>query len=81
MDGLVQLGKEWQKGDEPKILFPQAWVLGELCGMASRVDDAMVFYRQAIELRNEPEMQLFLELGPILLIADRFDEADTLYKE
>ncbi len=81
MDGLVALGQEWRKGDEPKIQFPQAWVLGELCGMASRVDDAMVFYRQAIELRNEPEFQLYSELGQILLDADRYEDAITLYKE
>ena len=81
MEGLVQLGKEWQKGDEPKIQFPQAWVLGELCGMASRVDDAVVFYRQAIELRNEPEFQLYYELGLILLGADRYEDAIALYKE
>lgn len=81
MDGLVQLGKEWQKGDEPKIQFPQAWVLGELCGVASRVDDAIVFYRQAIELRNEPEFQLYYELGLILLGADRYGDAIALYKE
>lgn len=81
MDSLVQLGKEWMKGDEPKILFPQAWVLGELCGMASRVDDAVVFYRQSIELRNEPEFQLYSELGQVLLDADRYEDAMALYKE
>ena len=81
MDGLVKLGKEWQQGDEPKIQFPQAWVLGELCGMASRVDDAVIFYRQAIELRNEPEFQLYSELGQILLDADRYEEAIMIFKE
>ena len=81
MDGLVALGQELQKGDEPKIQFGQAWVLGELCGMVPRVDDAKVFYRQAIELRNEPEFQLYSELGQILLDADRYEEAITLFKE
>ena len=81
MDGLVKLGKEWQQGDEPKIQFPQAWVLGELCGMASRVDDAVVFYRQAIELRNEPEFPLYYELGQVLLEADRYEDAITMWKE
>ena len=81
MDGLVKLGKELQKGDEPKIQFGQAWVLGELCGLASRVDDAVVFYRQAIELRNEPEFQLYSELGQILLDSDRYEDAIKLYKE
>ena len=81
MDGLVKLGKEWQQGDEPKIQFGQAWVLGELCGMASRIDDAVVFYRQAIDLRNEPEFQLYAELGQYLIVADRYEDAINLFKE
>ncbi len=81
MDGLVKLGKEWQQGEEPKIKLPQAWVLGELCGMASRVDDAIVFFRQAIDLSNEPAFQLYSELGQILLDSDRYEDAIKLYKE
>ncbi len=81
MNGLIALGKLWQQGDEPKIQFVQAWALGELCGKASRVEEAKLFYRQAIELRNEPEFQLYSELGQVLLDADLFDEAIALFKE
>lgn len=81
MDGLVALGKEWMKGDEPKITFPQAWVLGELCGFAERVDDANTFYRQAIDLQNEPPYQLFSELAQIFLEADRYDDAIRVFQE
>jgi tetratricopeptide (TPR) repeat protein len=81
MDGLVQLGLEWKKGDEPKLQFPQAWVLGELCGFAERADDANVFYRHAIDLQNDPPYQLFAELGQIYMDADRYEEAVKVFQE
>ena len=81
MDGLVAFGKELMKGEEAKIQLGQAWVLGELCGMAERVDDAKTFYRQAIDMQNEPEFQFYSELGQILLDADRHEEAITIFKE
>ena len=81
MDAFVNLGKEWLKGDEAKIQPPQAEVLGELCGSAERIDDAKTFYRQAIDMQNEPPLQLFLELGQLLQGADRYDEAVEVLKE
>lgn len=81
MDAFVGLGKEWLKGDEAKIQLPQAWVLGELCGEAERIDDAKTFYRQAIDMQNEPSLEFFLELGQLLQGADRYDEAAEVFKE
>jgi len=81
MDGLVKLGQELKQGEEPKIQFGQAWVLGELCGKGSRVEDAMTFYRQAIDMQNDPAFQLFFELGQILQEADRYEDAMVIFKE
>lgn len=81
MDLLIKLGQDWGKGDEPKLQFPQAWVLGELCGMADRWDEANTFYRKAIESRNDPPYQLYAELGQIFMNADRYDDAIKLFQE
>ena len=81
MDGLVKLGLELKQGDEPKIQFGQAWVLGELSGKASRVDDAMTFYRQAIDMQNDPAFQLYFEIGQILQEADRYEDAMKIFQE
>jgi tetratricopeptide (TPR) repeat protein len=81
MNAFVKLGKEWMQGDEAKIQFSQAHVLGELCGAADRIDDAKVFYRQAIDMQNEPPLKLFLELGQLLQGADRYDEAIEILRE
>jgi len=81
MDALIKLGREWMQGDDPKIQYIQAWVLGELCGMADRIDDAKAFYRQAIDMQNDPLIDLYLELGQLLQGADRFEEAIGILKE
>lgn len=81
MDGLVALGQEWSKGEEPKLQFPQAWVLGELCGFAERVEDANTFYRLAIDLQNDPPYQLYAELGQVYMNADRYAEAVKVFQE
>lgn len=81
MDGLVKYGREQLQGDEPRIQFAQAWVLGKLCGLAERTDDARDFYRQAIEMQNDPPFQLYSELGQVLLDADRYDDAIAIFRE
>ncbi len=81
MDGLVAHGRELMKGDEPKIQFPEAYVLGKLTGEAERVEDARDFYRQAIAMQNDPPFDLYSELGQVFLNADRYDEAIAVYQE
>ncbi len=81
VNAFIQLGKEWMQGDEPKIQFVQAHVLGELCGASERIDEAKTFYRQAIDMQNEPPLELFMELGQLLQGVDRYEEAIEVLKE
>ncbi|RLS52696.1 MAG: hypothetical protein DWH91_16190 [Planctomycetota bacterium] len=81
MDGLVSHGRDLMKGDEPKIQFVEAYVLGKLTGEAERVEDAHDFYRQAISMQNDPPFDLYSELGQVYLNADRYDEAVAIYQE
>ena len=75
MDALVAHGKKLSEGDEPKIDFVAAYLLGKLSAEGKRSDDAITFYELAISMRNDPPGQLYRELAQHLIDADDYKQA------
>ena len=75
MDALVAHGKKLSEGDEPKIDFVAAYLLGKLSAEGKRSPDAITFYELAISMRNDPPGQLYRELAQHLIDADEYKQA------
>jgi len=81
LDRLYAFGTDLTKGDEPKLEFAQAYVLGKFATEIDRTDDAKLFYRYAIDMRNDPQPVLYTELGMHLLDAKRYEESIEILRE
>lgn len=81
LDRLYAYGAELTEGDEPKLEFAQAYVLGKFATEIDRTDDAKKFYRYAIDMRNDPQPVLYSELGMHLLDAKRYEESIEILRE
>jgi|GEM_PF-331545 len=81
LDGLMELGRKLQSGDEPKLEFVQAYFLGKIAAQAKRTEDVENFYRRAIDMRNDPPAVLYRELGEYLVGEDEYEKAAAVYEE
>lgn len=81
VDSLLASGREQAKTDPPQLTFEKAYVLAGLAKTLDRVDDALEFYRAAIKLRKEQNIQLYTEAGTVLLKAHRYEAAEEFFKE
>ncbi|MCA8998028.1 MAG: tetratricopeptide repeat protein [Planctomycetaceae bacterium] len=79
--GIIEEARELAKGDEPKIEFFQAYVIGKLAVESERTEFAKEFYRLAISMRNDPPALLYSELASHLVDAEEFQEAITVLTE
>lgn len=75
MDSLVALGRKLSEGEDPKIDFVQAYLLGRITAGAKRTPDAIFFYELAISMRNDPPGALYRELAQHLMDEDNYKEA------
>ena len=80
-EGLVGEARKLAEGDEPKIEFFQAYIVGKLAVEADRTDFAKEFYRLSISMRNDPPSLLYSELASHLIDAEEHAEAITTLKE
>ncbi len=81
LDLLMAHARTLEEGDEPKIDFISAYVLGKLAVESKRKDDAIHFYKFAIEMRNDPPAQLYTELGGFLLDNEHYEESIAILEE
>lgn len=81
VDGLIAVGREQAKAEPSQLTIEKAIVLAGLAKAIDRTDDAIEFYRAAIKLRKERNIQLYAELGTLLNRAHRYAAAEELYKE
>ncbi|MCA9080692.1 MAG: tetratricopeptide repeat protein [Planctomycetaceae bacterium] len=81
MSSLLAYAREQAQGDEAKLEFIEAYLLGKLAVEAERTDDAIDFYRLAISMRNDPPSLLYTELGTHLIDAKKYDVAVKLLTE
>ncbi len=75
MDQLLTLAREKKGADPPALDFVQTYLVGKLSLAAERTDDAVEFYRAAIDMQNDPPAMLFRELSFHLIDVERFREA------
>jgi len=78
---LTKYARTLEEGDEPKLEFLQAYLLGKLSAEADRTDDAVHFYKFAISMRNDPPSTLFTELASELIDAQHYAEATAILDE
>lgn len=81
LEGVLALGRKLSEGDNPKLQFEEAWMLGRLAVDAERTDDAARFYRFAIGMQNLPDYELYRELGSQFLDAKRYRDAERAFQE
>jgi tetratricopeptide (TPR) repeat protein len=81
VDGLMAVGREQAKAEPSQLTFEKAFLLAGLAKAIDRTDDAIEFYRAAIRLRKERNIQLYAELGTLLNRAHRYEAAEELFKE
>lgn len=78
---LFEYARSLQEGDDPKLEFGDAYIMGKLAAEGEFSDEAMSFYRFAISMRNDPPAMLYSELGLHLLDAQRYDDAIDVLSE
>lgn len=81
VEGLLAAGREQAKAEPSQLTSREATVLAGLSKALDRTDDAIEFYRAAIKLSKERNLQLYAELGNLLNQAHRYDDAEELFKE
>lgn len=64
---LMKYARSQETGEEEKINFLTAYLLGKLAAEADSTDDAVHFYKLAISMRNDPPAALYRELAIHLL--------------
>lgn len=79
VDALLAAGREQAKADQ--LTFEKAFVLAGLAKSLDRIDDAIEFFRAAIKLRKEQNVPLYVELGNLLIRAQRYTAVEDLAKE
>ncbi len=75
MDALLTHGRKISEGDDPKIDFVSAYLLGKFSTEAKRTPDAVHFYELAISMRNDPPGVLYRELAQYLMDEDDYKQA------
>jgi tetratricopeptide (TPR) repeat protein len=78
---LFKYARSLQEGDDPKLEFGDAYIMGKLATEGDFTDDALNFYRFAISMRNDPPAMLYSELGLHLLDAQRYEDAIDVLSE
>lgn len=78
---LFDYARSLKQGDDPKLDFIQAYLIGKLATEGDYSDAAIEFYRDAIGMRNEPPAQLYTELATHLLDSDRHAQAVEVLQE
>ncbi len=78
---LTKYAKTLEEGDEPKLEFIQAYLLGKLASESDRTDDAVHFYKYAISMRNDPPAMLYTELSSHLIDSQNYAQAQEVLQE
>ncbi len=78
---LTKYTRSLETGDESKLEFIQAYLLGKLCSENNRIEDAVHFYKVAISMRNDPPPLLFTELSSQLIDSQHYAEAVEILNE
>lgn len=81
VDSLFAAGREQAKAEPSQLTFEKAFILAGLAKSLDRIDDAIEFYRAAIKLKKEQNVPLYLELGMMLIRAQRYAAVEELAKE
>lgn len=81
VDKLISLGRTRSEGDEPELDFSESLVLATLAAQSTKTDDAIHFYRFALEHRRQLAGVILDDLGSHLLEVDRLDEAVKTFEE
>lgn len=79
--GVFDHARTLKEGDDPKLDFIQAYLLGKLATEGDYTDAALDFYKHAISMRNDPPSQLYLEIGGHLIDSKRYKDAIAILKE
>ncbi|WP_437205041.1 tetratricopeptide repeat protein [Planctomicrobium sp. SH664] len=80
--GLLNLARAQKTGDDAKLEFAQAYLLGKLSIEAERTAEAIEFYRLAISMKNDPPSALYRELTQYLLFdTEQYAEAQSILEE
>jgi len=79
--GLLAYARTQEKGEESRVNFLTAYLLGKLSAEADLSDDALHFYKLAISMRNDPPAALYRELAIHLLDAERIQDAIDILNE
>ncbi|SFH61895.1 tetratricopeptide repeat protein [Planctomicrobium piriforme] len=78
---VTKYARTLEEGDEPKLEFLQAYLLGKLATENNHTEDAIHFYKYAISMRNDPPAQLYTELAGQLIDTQHYKEAAELLNE
>jgi tetratricopeptide (TPR) repeat protein len=81
VDGLIAAGRKLQATDKSKVDFSTAYLVGRLAGRAQKMDAALEFYAQAMNLRRELQGRLADELAKELVVAKRYQQAADVLKK
>jgi tetratricopeptide (TPR) repeat protein len=82
VDGLIAAGRKLEAAsDKSKVDFFTAYLVGRLAGRAQKLDAAVEFYTQAMNLRRELQGQLADELVRQLVAAKRYQQATEVVKK
>jgi tetratricopeptide (TPR) repeat protein len=80
-ESILKYGRDQASGDDPKLEFDEAWLLGRLAVDAKKADDVARFYKYAIGMQNLPSYDLFRELGAYYIDAEQYADAERTFLE
>ncbi|MEX0726302.1 MAG: tetratricopeptide repeat protein, partial [Planctomycetaceae bacterium] len=81
LDSLFQAGLDAARAEEPSLDFGGSLILAELASEAKRTENAIEFYRYAIQARSDRAAVLYEKLGNYLLQAEEYAEAAKVFQE
>lgn len=81
LEAVLKYGREQSAGDDPKLEFDEAYLLGRLSVEAKRTEDVGRFYRYAIGMQNLPSYDLFRELGAYYVDVEQYRDAERTFQD
>ena len=78
---LIEAGKQKLDDDPEAMDYRTNHMLGQIAARAEKSDDAIVFFRNALQLGTAEQVpSISLDLGTQLLFSDKYDEAASVFE-
>lgn len=81
VDALMQAGRNQAQADPSQLTFDEAYLLAKVAEQLERYEQSIEFFRLAAKLDKDRAILAYRELAEVLIDAQRYTEAATVYEE